>query len=191
MSLLVDGKAVDSKPIKVGADAEVALTSAERIKLYDMAMELHALQPFVTDAATAHATLSAQVTAAGTALKAKADAPADVKAAFAALEKDVTATASKFAQPRGFGGGGAAMRDSIVVKTTQAKNGLMGGMWPTAQVLTAAAESKAQAPKAIAELNALLAKASTVSASLAKAGITMTVPSAVKVPPAPAPAKKG
>jgi hypothetical protein len=52
----------------------------------------------------------------------------------------------------------------------------MGGMWPTKNVMAAYSEAKAGVPKAVADVNTLLAKASGVSASLARHGITLTVP---------------
>ena len=39
MALIVDGKPVDTKPLRVNADPEVVLTEVERRKLFDMAME--------------------------------------------------------------------------------------------------------------------------------------------------------
>jgi hypothetical protein len=40
----VDGKKVDTRPLKVVADPGVALTAVERKKLLEMAMETHELQ---------------------------------------------------------------------------------------------------------------------------------------------------
>ena len=55
--------------------------------------------------------------------------------------------------------------DYVVTKLTQAKNGLMGGMWPTEAALNAYRDAKKDVPEAISELNGILAK----SASVAKA----------------------
>ena len=52
VSLIVDGKTIDTKPLKVMSDPEVVLTEGERKKLFDMAMELHDLQRRATEAAT-------------------------------------------------------------------------------------------------------------------------------------------
>ena len=51
VALVVDGKTVDTKPLRVMADTEVVLTEVERKRLYDMAMELHELQRRANDAA--------------------------------------------------------------------------------------------------------------------------------------------
>ena len=50
VALVVDGKTVDTKPLRVMSDPEVVLTEAERKKLYDMAMEMHELQRRATEA---------------------------------------------------------------------------------------------------------------------------------------------
>ena len=44
----------------------------------------------------------------------------------------------------------------------------MGGMWPTAQTLRAYDEAKAQAPKAFADANAAIARASALSGAIAR-----------------------
>ena len=44
VALVVDGKTVETKPLQVTADPEVALTEVERKKMFDMAMEMHELQ---------------------------------------------------------------------------------------------------------------------------------------------------
>ncbi|HWK11583.1 MAG TPA: hypothetical protein VNR64_16105, partial [Vicinamibacterales bacterium] len=62
---------------------------------------------------------------------------------------------------------------------TQAKNGLMGGMWPTEQTLKSYREAKTDTPKAVADANAIFAKAKTVGADLAKYNLTLTAPEPV------------
>jgi hypothetical protein len=53
VALVVDGKTVDTKPLKVAADPEVGLTAVERKKLHDMAMEMHELRRLATQASAA------------------------------------------------------------------------------------------------------------------------------------------
>ena len=67
-----------------------------------------------------------------------------------------------------------------MTQVAQAKNGLMGGMWPAEQTTKAYAETKTKMPKAIAEANALLAKAQTLSSALTKYNITLPVTAATK-----------
>src|SRR5262249_3972272 len=42
VALVIDGKTIDTKPLRVTEDPEVLLTQLERKRMYDMAMELHA-----------------------------------------------------------------------------------------------------------------------------------------------------
>ena len=111
--------------------------------------------------------------------------PADVKASLEALTKEVAGLAPKLAAPaggRGGGGGGRGNNESLTAKLGQAKNGLTAGMSPAEPTIRAYTEVKAQTPKAIADLNAAIAKATTLSAALAKYNVTLTVPAPVKMP---------
>jgi hypothetical protein len=67
-----------------------------------------------------------------------------------------------------------------MARLTQAKNGMMGGMWPTDQTMKAYSDAKAQVPQAIADANALFAKAATLSTTLAKYKLTLNAPQPVK-----------
>jgi hypothetical protein len=188
VALVVDGKTVETKPLRVTDDPEVVLTSVERKRLFDMAMEMQELQKRGTETANALTPLNAKVTELATQVSANAGIPAEVKSSFEQFSKDLAAAAAKFAQPaggRGFGGGGGgagggrggAANDSVMTQLAQAKNGLMGGMWPTEQTTKGYADAKTKVPKAIAEANALIAKAQALSTELAKYNITLTVPS--------------
>ena len=196
VSLVVDGKVADSKPLKVVADPDVALTAVERKKFFDMAMEMHELQRVASQFSAALAPLNARVAAIGKEIGGRNDIPADVKASLDSLAKDLGAVVPKFAAPaggRGGGGGGggaAPPQVSVAGRITQAKNGLMGGMWPTAQTLRAYDEAKAQAPKAFADANAAIARASALSGAIAKYKVTLEVPESVKLPATSAASRK-
>jgi hypothetical protein len=186
VALVVDGKTVDTKPLHVAADPEVVLTSVERKRLYDMAMEMHELQRRATEVSTEFGTLNRETTTIAGTIAGKSEVPADVKTSFEAFHKEVTALAPKLAAPaagRGFGGGGGGRggaNESVLAKVGQAKNGLMGGIWPTAQTLRAYNEAKVEVPKAVADGNALFTKAAAMSATLAKYNLALTAPAAVK-----------
>ena len=62
-------------------------------------------------------------------------------------------------------------------------------MSPADPTVRAYTEVKAQTPKAIADLNAVIAKASTLASTLQKYNVTLTAPAPVKMPEA-APAKR-
>jgi hypothetical protein len=172
----------------VVADPEVVLTEVERKKLYDMAMEIQELQKRATETSNALTPLSRQMTELATTVAGKADLPADLKASFEIFNKELSALAPRFAPPvgggRGGGGGGGrgggAPDNNLLTRLGQAKNGLMGGMWPNEQTMRAYNDSKLQVPKAIAEASALLTKAAALSTALATHNLTLTVPPAVK-----------
>src|SRR4030095_7978895 len=118
---------VDTKPLRVNDDPEVALTSVERKRMYDMAMELHGLQPSVPAAATAHANLTRQINELATTIAGRADVPSDVKSSFDTFKTELAALAPKLAVPQGGRGGGGGGRgganESLLAKLGQAKTG--------------------------------------------------------------------
>ena len=205
VSLVVDGKTIDTKPLKVVADPDVALTAIERKKLYDMAMEMHDLQRVATDFSSALTPLNTRMGEIGKEIASRNDIPADVKTAVEGFTKELAAVVPKFAaggggRGGGGGGGGAAAPAagqaapagqappvvSVAGRITTAKNGMMGGMWPTAQTTRAYDDAKAMAPKAFTEANAVIAKAAALSATLAKHKLTLAAPAPIKLPAATA-----
>ncbi|MBI1875341.1 MAG: hypothetical protein HYS05_15845, partial [Acidobacteria bacterium] len=187
VSLIVDGKPIEAKPLRVNVDPEVVLTEIERKKMYDMAMEVHDLQRRGTEIANVIDALNRQVTQVAGTIDGKSDVPADVKASFEAFQKELTYLVQKVMPPaggRGGGGGGGGGRGgpdmSVLGRIGQAKNGLMAGMSPTEQTTRAYNDAKTETPKAIADVNALLTKATALSGTLAKYNITLTVPPAPK-----------
>jgi photosystem II stability/assembly factor-like uncharacterized protein len=194
LSLVMDGKVVDTKPIRVEADPEVALTPLERKALFDKAMEMHELQRRASEVSSALQPLNSQMGDLAKTIEGRNDVPADVKTSFQAFNKELAALMPKF--QAGFGGrggaggaGGATPNPSVVARIGQAKNGLMGGFLPTAQTLDAYNEARTATPKAIADANAIFAKAAALSATLATHQLTLTAPKPVATP-AVVPAKR-
>jgi photosystem II stability/assembly factor-like uncharacterized protein len=183
VSLIVDGKTVDTKPLRVNDDPEVVLTAAERKRQFDMAMEIHALQPALNEASAAFASLTRQMNELSPKVRQQGDVSADLTASFDAFNKDLSALAPRLTAPQGRGGGGrGGATESLVAKSNQAKNVLMGGMTVGEQTMRAYAEIKAQTPRAIIDLNAVIAKGVTLSTALAAHNLTLSVPQPVKVP---------
>ena len=199
----MDGKTIDTKPLKVVADPDVALTVIERKKLYDMAMEMHDLQLFANGFSGALTPLNTRMTEIAKELASRDFVPADVKASVDSLTKELAAIVPKFAAGGGGRGGppspaataGQAAGQagqatpappvvSVAARITQAKNGMMGGMWPTSMTTKAYDDAKAMAPKAFAEANAVIAKAAALSATLAKYKVTLAAPAPIKLPAA-------
>ncbi|HEY2152131.1 MAG TPA: hypothetical protein VGH34_15090 [Vicinamibacterales bacterium] len=190
IALMVDGKTVDTKPLRVNDDPEVILTSVERKRQFDMAMEMHALQPPITEASAAFVSLTRQMNELAPTIGKRDDVPADVKTALDAFNKELAALAPKLAAPQGGRGGGGrgGATESLTAKVGQAKNGLMGGMVVGEATTRAYTEVKVQTPKTIADLNVVIGKAGTLKAAIAKYDLALTVPEPIK--PAAAPAKR-
>jgi hypothetical protein len=183
VALIVDGKTVDTKPLRVNDDPDVLLTSANARRTSTSRWNCTRCSRASRTSGAAHGSAHAPMSELSTAIAGRSDIPADVKASFDAFNKELTALAPKVALPqggRGGGGGGRGNNESLSGKLGQAKNGYMGGMTPGDQTVRAYTEVKAQTPKAIADLNALIAKAATLSSSLAKYNLTLTVPEPVK-----------
>jgi hypothetical protein len=135
-----------------------------------------------------------QINELSTTVASRSDVPAEVKAAIDSLKGDLAALAPKLTAPAGRGGGGGGGRgvgqDSLIARVGQAKNGYMAGMTPGEQTTRAYSEIRSQAPKALTDINAAIAKASTLSAKLASLNLTLTVPSPIALPSAPSAARK-
>jgi len=184
VSLVVDGKTVDTKPLRVVADSEVLLTEVERKRMFDMAYELHELHGRGTEVANALVPLNRRMAELTKEIEGRSDLPGELKSSFEAVNKELVAVAPKFAAPAGARGGGGGGRGganpSLVVRLGQTKGALMSGMWPTDQTIRSYNELKIQLPAAVAEANALFTKVATLSNSLAQHKLTLTAPAPVK-----------
>ena len=185
VTLIVDGKTIETKPLTVKADPDVVLTSLERKKMFDMAMEMHELQRRGTEVGNQLTPINQQLPEIAKTIASRTDIPADVKTSFEAFTKEIGAAVQRFAAAAGGGGrggfgggrgGGGSSEPNPLARAGVAKAGLMGGMPATAQVMQAYTEAKTQGPKALADAEALVAKAEALSATLAKHSITLKVP---------------
>jgi hypothetical protein len=178
VELLVNGKAVGSKPLRVMGDPEVILTQAERKRLYDMAMELHDLQRRANGVISSIVPVQRQMPDVMKQVASKSDLPADVKTQAEAFQKELTEMMTSLVPQggRGRGGRGGGGTPSPIARAAQAKNGMMGGMWPTQVTMNAYNEAKSGFPGAVKQVNDMLKKAQALSAALSKHGITLNVP---------------
>ena len=175
VSLVVDGRTVETQPLKVIADPEVQLTEAERASLFARASELHDLQARASVVANRIAAINMRLPAVTSELAGRADIPAAVKADFEAFKKRFAAVAQKFARPAGGRGRGGGPSNNVLMNIGRAKNGLMGGMLPTATTLQAYENAKTETPSAIAEAEKVLSDAAALSQLLATHGITFDI----------------
>lgn len=170
VTLVVDGTPVETQPLKVIADAQVALSDADRKMLFDRASELHELQQRVVEVSGPIGRLNQRADALAKQLETRRDVPARVKGRFGAFRKDLAAVAAKFATPLGFGGG---QNPSLVARMAQAKTALMGSMPPTDVTLKAYADVRAETPAAIDEAKAVLARVPAINKELARYKLTL------------------
>jgi len=195
VALVQGGKVIDSKPLKVGFDPDVRFAAGEHERYNAIVTDLHAIQRRGTEAAGALNKLYPQMADVSTKINGNASVPALVKTQFESLNKDLDALRKKFGVPlnapaaagRGGGGGGGGGRggavdpDNVLARTSGLKTQIMG-IWetPSASLVRQYNEVKIALPKAVADANALLGRATGISQSLKKYDITLSVPPAVK-----------
>jgi hypothetical protein len=188
ITLVVDGKDVEKKSLRVNEDPEVVLTAVERKRMFDQAMEIHALQPRVNEAATAHASLTRQMTELATTIGGRTDVPADVKASFEALNKELAGLAPKLTVPQGRGGvDGSGANDSLSARIGQAKTGPMGCSSGSDGARVYRSEGADNAGDR--RPHAVIAKAAALARAGANAVIGLTVPAPIAQPVTAAPVK--
>jgi len=193
VALTSGGKTLDSKTMRVVGDPDVKFAAGEAERYNTVVNDLHSIQRRGVAVASALNALYPQM--ADVAKKVtESSAPANVKAQFESLNKDLDAVRKKFGVPiatapaGGRGGGGGGGRggggpdpDNVLAKTSTLKTQI-AGIWeaPSPSLMRQYTDVKLAMPKAITEANAVLAKASTVSAALKRYDITLTVPPAPK-----------
>src|SRR5262249_43983887 len=179
--LMSGTKVLDSKPLKIVFDPDVHFGVGEHERYNAIVNDLHAIQRRGVAMATSLNALYPQMTAAAKSVNEKSDIPANVKTQFESLNKEFDAIRKKFGVPtnagaggRGGGGGGggrggAADPENVLARTSTLKNQL-AGVWeaPSAASVAQYNAVKVALPKAVAEGNAFLGKATTMSQALAK-----------------------
>ncbi|MBZ5496349.1 MAG: hypothetical protein LAP85_08100 [Acidobacteriia bacterium] len=106
VALLVDGKTVETKPIKIIADPESQLNDVQRKRYTEILMDLHEMQRKGTPVQQALNSLFSQMTDVAAKVKDSTSVPAAVKTQFAAFNKEFDAVRVKFGVPQAVGGGG-------------------------------------------------------------------------------------
>lgn len=191
VSLVADGKVVDTKSLKIVMDPQVQMTDLARTRYNAVLMDLHGLQRQGAETVAQLNALYSEMQKASPKVDSSA-APANVKAQYAAFRKDFDAVRAKFGigTPAvgfgpGFGGGGgaggaaaAAAANANVIARVAAVKGAIMGVWesPSDAMMKQVADVKAKVPPAILEANAVLAKARTISTAIGAYGVTLLAP---------------
>ena len=111
VTLVVNGKDVATKPVRVVGDTAIKWTDADRKTWHDTALAFHRLQEQANEAADAVTQLATQYQTLETMLKTATNVPADAKTAIEAVGKDLTGLRTRLGVPapgqtQGAGGGG-------------------------------------------------------------------------------------
>ena len=193
VALMVDGKAVDTRPITVMMDPQVHFTVAERARYNAMITELHDLQRRGAKTAATLTALNGQMTVVTAKLKDNTAVPASVKTEFETFARDFDSLRVKFGVGAnaaggrggaaggaggGGGGGGRGGGDprNVLARTGTVKSQIMG-IWevPSESTVKQYTAVKADLSKAIAAADAFMKRASAMSEILKKVGVEMVV----------------
>ena len=190
VTLVVDGKDVSTKTVRVNGDPEMPMTDADRRTLHDTALGLHQLQQIANSAADAVTTLGPQVQAAEAMLKAAGNgsatgAIADLNTRLADLRRRLGVGTGGGGQGGGGGGGGfGGQQQNVRGQIGQLKGQIMGSTsLPTAQQMRTAGELREDMVKLIQETNDLIASVPALYDKLGAAGLK---PASLKPITAPA-----
>jgi photosystem II stability/assembly factor-like uncharacterized protein len=186
VALIVNGKVADTKTMAVANDPALQMNETQQKRYFDMMMTLHDTQRRGEDMAAAMAPFYVQMSDLAAKLPSMTNVPADVKASFAALNKEFDAVRVKFGVPavaggggRGGGGGAAVNNENLVARAGSVKSQLMAFWEMPGDALTKQyTEITSAFPKAAADVNAVYAKAASMSPTLKKYDLTLTVPAA-------------
>lgn len=194
VALIVDGKTIETKPLKIVGDPGVTMTDLQRRRYNEIVMDLHDMHRRGTQMTNALNPFYTQMTDIAGKIGGMANVPAPVKAQFEALNKEFDAVRVKFGVPPpppqgggrgggggGFGGGGGGSSADVVNRAGNLKAAI-AGIWemPSDSLVKQYNDVKIALPKAIADANAMLVKAMPVSQALKKYDLALTVPSPVK-----------
>jgi hypothetical protein len=163
ITLVVDGKDVGTKTLRVTGDKDMPMTDAERRAWHDISLNLHEMQKVANAAFESVTTLGTQLTAAEALLKSAANPPAAAKTAISDANTKLADLRRRLGvgQQAGGGGGGGgfgAQQQNVRGQLGQVKGQLMGSTsMPTQQQVRIAGELRADMEKVVADTNALVA----------------------------------
>jgi photosystem II stability/assembly factor-like uncharacterized protein len=191
VTLVVDGKDVGTKTLRVTGDKDMPMTDAERKTWHDTALNLHELQRVANSAAEAVNTLATQLTAAEALLKTAANPPAAAKSAASDASTKLTDLRRRLGLNQGGGGGGGGgfggQQGNVRGQLGQVKGQITGSTsMPTAQQIRSSVELREDLAKVIADTNELIAAVPAIYDALGASGAK---PTALK-PVGPLPAAR-
>jgi len=192
VTLVVDGKDVATKSVRVSGDKDMPMTDAERKTWHDTALGLHELQRVANAAADAVTTLGTHVSAAEALVKTAANVPAAGKTALADVNTKLADLRRRLGVGQGQGGGGGGggfggQQANTRGQLGQTKGQIMNSTsMPTVQQIRVAGELREDMVKLVDDTNALIAAVPAVYDALGASGAK---PTALK-PVGPMPAAR-
>ena len=189
VTLVVDGKDVATKAVRVSGDAVMPMTDAERQSWHDTALGLHELQRVANDAAEAVTAMGTQLTALEALVKNAASVPAEGKSALGEAAKTLADLRRRLGVgpggPGGGGGGGFGGQQNTRGQIGQNKGQIMGSTSaPTVQQVRIAGELRADMEKVVQEVNAAIAAVSSLYDKLGAAAVKPAAPKPIGPLPA-------
>jgi hypothetical protein len=161
VTLVVDGKEVATKTVRVSGDKDMPMTDAERRTWHDTALDLHDLQRLANTAAETVNTLVAHVNAAELLFKSAAGAPAAAKTAIGDAQAKLADLRRRLGlnPPQGGGGGGfGGQQGNVRGQLGQVKGQIMNSTsMPTVQQIRQAGELRQDMTTLVADVNAAIA----------------------------------
>jgi hypothetical protein len=189
VAMTAGGKVIDTKTVRVSADPAVQMTDVQAKRYYDMAMDMMEMQRRASEMSSALGQVYTQMT------DLKDKVPAATKTQFDTLSKELDTVRVKFgvgpsggAAAAGGGGGGgrgggapAPNASDLTARLNSTRALLMAFQDnPSDTVVRSYNDLKLSLPKAITDGNAFLVKAMSLSQTLKKSDMTLTVPAPVK-----------
>ena len=180
VTLVVDGKDIGTKTLRVSGDKDMPMTDAERKTWHDTALGLHEMQRIANAAAEAVTTLATQLTAAETMLKSAANPPASAKTQVADVGTKLADLRRRLGlnQQQGGGGGGGGFggqQGNVRGQLGQTKGQIMGSTsLPTAQQMRSSVELREDLTKVVADTNELITAIPAIYDALGASGAKPT-----------------
>ena len=175
VALMMGGKAVDTKPMRVLPDPAIQMNDLQAKRYFDVVADLHEMQRRGAEMTAALNPLHTQMTEVGPKVKGMANVPDAVKAQLDAVSKEFDAVRVKFGVPPppppqgggrgrgggGFGGGGAPANPAdLVARAGVIKAQMMAFQdTPSDTLMKQYNDVKLALPRAVTEANAVLVKA--------------------------------
>jgi photosystem II stability/assembly factor-like uncharacterized protein len=159
VTLVVDGKDVATKSLRISGDKDMPMTDADRKVWHDTALALHDMQRAANSAAEAVTTLATQLSAAEALMKSAANPPAAAKTAVTDANTKLADLRRRLGlnQQGGGGGGFGGQQGNVRGSLGQTKGQIMQSTsLPTAQQIRSAGELREDLAKVITDTNELI-----------------------------------